>query len=390
MDDRYRVIRKLAEGGSGETYLIWDRRLAQNWVMKRIRTGREGGEEAVRREMTALQQVRREGIPVLADVYYERDAVCLIMEYMTGVSLEELLDREGAMKEADAIRYALQIAELLEFLHGLPGGLVHGDLKPANLLLSQGRMALLDFGGAVFQYGASAAEGYFYTPGYGAPELEKGGQVTILSDIYAFGATLFSLVTGDRPDSDRGMYPVREQNPSLSAALEQIVLRCTNENPRERYASVGEVKTKLTALLLQHKNPGRLRGIRKRLLPEKEGKHRFQTVRCVLLTEGNFRGKGGTFLRCVLLLLTGICLGGFAAPKAAHAAQMQILPVSVRNGAGEKLLVDFDAVYYTKENPIFELPLHYFEPGRQYRVTIRQEEQENGTVRERSFVICAG
>ena len=87
MDQRYRIIKKVAEGGSGETYLVWDKRLEQNWVMKRIRTGREGGEEAALREMAALRQIRREGIPVLADIWYEREAICLVMEYMEGESL---------------------------------------------------------------------------------------------------------------------------------------------------------------------------------------------------------------------------------------------------------------------------------------------------------------
>ena len=355
--------------------------------MKRIRTGREGGEEAALREMAALRQIRREGIPVLADIWYEREAICLVMEYMTGVSLEETVREGGAMKEEDAVRLALQMAELVEFLHELPQKLIHGDLKPSNLLLCQGRAALLDFGGAVFQNSHRQDGGCYYTPGYAAPELEAGGGVSVASDIYAFGATLFFLVTGERPDSDRGIYPIREQYPTLSGRLEQIILACTKEEPQDRCASMGEVKRELQEVLLSFGRQGWSCGKRKRKPPENGAGHIFTAVRSVLLTEGKFRGYGRRIVRAMLLLFTGICMGLSAGPGAAHAAQ--ILPVSIRNQAGERILVDYDAVYYTKENPMFELPLKYFEPGRKYIVTIRQEDQSEGLIRERSLMICS-
>lgn len=411
MEERYRILKKLAEGGSGTTYLVWDKRLERCWAMKRLLLGKEGQKEAVQREMAALLQIRREGIPVLADVCYEKDAVCLIMEYMTGVSLEERIRERGPMEEKEAVFCALQIAELVGFLHQLPTGLAHGDLKPLNLMVHQGKIALLDFGGAFVLQDDRQSPGCCFTPGYGAPELKEDGRPTVQSDVYAFGAVLFFMVTGERPESDRGIYPVREQRSRLSQALERLILNCTQAEPEARYGSMEELGKELKALQKQQEDAviiknGRGFGkkgkgfFRKSKITQTEGQ-RFGSIRSVLLTEGTYREvRRDLCYRVVLLLLAGIFSGISGMPSDVQAAQREtgrvqtreageILPVSIRCQNGERKLVDFDAVYYTDENPMFELPLHYFEAGREYEVTISQRERESGRQRIRRFVICA-
>lgn len=385
-ENRYRIIKKLAEGGTGETCLVWDKRLEQKWVMKQVLLRDGTRMEAVRREMSALKCLRHEGIPVLADVLYEKDRICLIMEYMTGVSLEERIRTQGPMEEEEAVKCALQIGELLQYLHQLPGELIHGDLKPLNLICHNGRMALLDFGGACFRQGGRE-QGCCYTPGYGAPELTERGCVSVRSDIYAFGAVLFYLVTGQHPAEGRGIYPVREQNPMLSPALEQMILKCTEEMPEKRYRSMEEVMEELKEMERACQMSGRRkrRAICRR---EKSGEKRvFRSIRSVLLTEGKLGGRiSGSRGRAALLLLAGVLSAGTVPAQASG----ELLPVNLRNKAGEKLLVDFDAVYYTEENPIFEVPVKYFEAGREYEVTISQKERgkNGGTHRERTFIIC--
>lgn len=291
------------------------------------------------------------------------------------------------MEEGEALEVACQIGELLQFLHGLPTVLLHGDLKPQNLMIHQGKMALLDFGGAVFANGGGKCGGWHCTPGYAAPELMETGDVTVRSDIYAFGAVLFFLLTGDAPQGPRGIYPVREQYPGISAGMEQLILTCTRKELWERYGSMEEV---LEVLQNLRRFGGRA---------EKAGKGSpvFRTVRSVLLTEGTFRGMPAGRRGRVLLLLAAALLSGYfgipGSPRPAAGSEAvkaaELLPVSMRNTAGEKLLVDFGAVYHTDENPVFELPLHYFEAGREYEVTISQREREAGVLRERTIVICA-
>ncbi len=421
-EERYRIIKKLASGGSGEAYLVWDKRLEQRRVMKRIAFDAPGQLEMAKREIAALGRIHHAGIPVLADVLYEKEALCLILEYREGDTLEEKVRIEGPLPEAEAIQYALQLSELIAYLHRLTPPLLHGDIKPLNLICRQGELSLLDFGTAAF-LGESLGGACACTPGYGAPELAEEGRLSEAADIYSLGAVLFYMVTGTQPGESRGIYPLREQEPSHLPRLEAIILRCTQTIPERRYASAEEVKRELLEALTQTKGKrggilirgraktgsGREKESReegRRWKENEGGKELFRSLRSVLLTEGKT-------LRAALLLAAGLLYGGLCATCAAQgegegdpltmrteaagaflgerkAETESLLPVSIRRSGGEKLLVDFDAVYYTKENPVFELPLHYFAPGREYEVTIRQKERESGAVRERRFVICAG
>jgi len=362
---------------------VWDILLEIRRVLKRIPLSKEGQWEAAVREMAALGQIHREGIPVLADVFYEEGSVCLIMEYMRGVPLEEKVRREGPIEEREAVGYAVQAARLLHFLHTFTPGVIHGDLKPANLMLQGGKISLLDFGGAVFLRGqgwegTGDCRGICYTPGYGAPELLKDGAISVRSDIYALGAVLFYLVTGERPDGVRGTYPIREQNPFFSSTLEAFLCKCMRQEPEERYGSMEQVLEALMQLLGTPKDRGKERG---GML--------FRAVKRVLLTEGREGGIrlfcNGGVCRAVVVLLAGILWGMAPAAQAAG----EILPVNLRTREGGKLLVDYNATYFTAENPIFEVPLRYFEEGKEYEVTIRQRQRQGGEVRERTFVICA-
>ncbi len=89
------------------------------------------------------------------------------------------------------------------------------------------------------------------------------------------------------------------------------------------------------------------------------------------------------------MLLTAGILSGMAGMAVQAERKADLLPVTIRTDAGEKVLVDFQSVYYTDEDPVFEIPLKYFQAGREYEVTIRQRERGGVAVRERTFVICA-
>lgn len=409
-EKRYRVIKKLAEGGNGETYLVWDKRLERNWAMKCIVTEDEERRYSMMREIAALRQIHKEGIPVLADVFYEGNTVCLIMEYMEGVSLEQRIKNDGVMEEEEAVRCALQLAELVGFLHAMPEKMVHGDLKPLNLLYHNGKIALLDFGGAVSESERMSGHisGCWYTPGYGAPELLRQCKVSEKSDIFAFGAVLFYLVMGEQPDGNRGIYPVREQNPFLSEELEAMILKCTTADPQERYGSMGEIILELqditefpAAVGVKKSRTGKYKRRKKR-----RNRDTFRCIKNILLTEGKIQERTGkSIARSVLLLCVGVlslsgkvrgAAGGMAGEIRRSRqngfpvqASSELLPVSIRTREGELLLVDFSAVYHTEENLMFELPLKCFEKGKEYEVTISQKERKGDTLRQRTFVICA-
>lgn len=296
-ENRYKIIKKLAEGGTGKTYLVWDIRLEQEWVMKCIELRGDDSWQAACQEIGALRTLRREGIPVLADVLYDERQICLIMEYMQGVSLEEKILQEGRMSEAGAITCGIQIAELLSFLHHMPCRLVHGDLKPANLIWDQNKISLLDFGAAMFQYRrrwGDDKEGLYYTPGYAAPELLRGAAPSAESDIYALGAVLFFVLTGKTVKEGRGICPVREEVPELSKGIEQFILTCTQADKGLRYHSMEEVKKTLLALLEADRRKKSKRGfgwLCRIAVKKRAGGYRrqFQTLQNILLTDSKMQ-----------------------------------------------------------------------------------------------------
>lgn len=293
-ENRYKILKKLAEGGTGVTYLVWDIRLEQEWVMKCIDLCGGVGWQAAWQEIGALKTLRREGIPVLSDVLYSEQRVCLIMEYMRGSSLEEKIQQEGRMDEAEAIACGLQIVELLSFLHHMPCRLVHGDLKPANLIWQQERIALLDFGAAMFQYRKKEAgmrEGIYYTPGYAAPELLRGASPSAESDVYALGAVLFYLLTGEAIREGRGICPIREEIPTLSRGIEQFILTCTHADKSLRYHSMEEAGKALSALLEAAKRRKSRGWLRSGMGQRKTTRYRkqFRTLQNILLTDSKMQ-----------------------------------------------------------------------------------------------------
>ena len=273
--ERYRYLKELGCGGSGRTFLVWDNHIGCKRVLKRIAAYRmeEGQSLAACRELAALRQIRQEGVPMLTDAWQEADTLCLVMEYIEGVTLEERVLKEGVLTEQEALLCALQIASLLRILHELPGTLIHGDVKPQNLICRRKGIALLDFGGAAWFHSPERFLAH-YTKGYGAPELKAGLPLSEQSDVYALGAVLFFMVMGEHPDDMRGIYPVREQNPFLSRELEEMILWCTHPQQEYRCRSMRSVQEKI--LLLQ-KGAGR-RSTRKR-------GETFRCVKNILLME---------------------------------------------------------------------------------------------------------
>ena len=273
--ERYRYLKELGGGGGGRTFLVWDNHIGCKRVLKRIAAYRmeEGQSLAACRELAALRQIRQEGVPMLTDAWQEADTLCLVIEYIEGVTLEERVLKEGVLTEQEALLCALQIASLLRILHELPGTLIHGDVKPQNLICRRKGIALLDFGGAAWFHSPERFLAH-YTKGYGAPELKAGLPLSEQSDVYALGAVLFFMVMGEHPDDMRGIYPVREQNPFLSRELEEMILWCTHPQQEYRCRSMRSVQEKILSL---QRSAGR-RSTRKR-------GETFRCVKNILLME---------------------------------------------------------------------------------------------------------
>jgi serine/threonine-protein kinase len=264
---RYRIDEKIGEGGMGVVYRAWDERLQRDVALKVLPQGKLG-DEAIRRrfrqEALALAKLSHSNIESIHDFDTQEDVDFLVMEYVPGVTLSEKL-KSGPLSEQEVLRHGEQLAEGLVTAHGK--GVVHRDLKPGNLRITpEGELKILDFGLAKLLRPTSDVDvtqsltqdrGISGTLPYMAPEQLRGEPVDARTDIYAFGAVLYEMATGKRPfvedvppklmDDILHQSPPspRQLNPHLSSGLEQIILKCLEKRPDDRYQTATDVRSDL-------------------------------------------------------------------------------------------------------------------------------------------------
>ncbi|PWT90736.1 MAG: hypothetical protein C5B55_09265 [Blastocatellia bacterium] len=209
LQNRYRIVRKLGQGGMGAIYEAIDQRVSCVVALKETIVGSSPDlREAFHREAALLANLRHASLPKVMDYFSEGDGEFLVMEFIAGQDLMELLSlRGGPMPQLTVLNWAIEILTLLEYLHTHEPSILHRDIKPANLkTTSSGEIFLLDFGLAKGATGqmltvetTRSVPGY--TPIYSPLEQILGQGTDQRSDIYALGATLYHLLTGEPPPS---------------------------------------------------------------------------------------------------------------------------------------------------------------------------------------------
>ena len=240
---RYRLQAPIGRGGMGEVWLAWDQSLHRNVALKLLRMGSGGGPEMVKRfEREARAAGRLSGPHVVRvfDFGASDDGLYYIaMEYLDGIDLARLVERDGPLPPGRAATVVGQACLALEEAHR--AGIIHRDLKPNNLFLIRGGpdedfVKLLDFGIARLLEPAPGGDSLTRTgllvgtPAYLAPEVWAGGAADERSDIYALGVTLHFLVTGRTPQE-------APQGVAVPPELDRIVRRCLAPRPDERMPS---------------------------------------------------------------------------------------------------------------------------------------------------------
>ena len=241
---RYEVLREIGRGGMSTVYLVRDIRLRKNWALKAV--GKRGNEtQSILMEAELLKKLKHPQLPRVVDILEEETCFGLVMDFIEGRTLEEVLREKGTVSQGDAVRWAKQLSGVLYYLHNCDPPVIYRDLKPGNIMLKpDGNVVLFDFGIAR-EYKTCRANDTqsLGTFGYAAPEQFGGqGQTTPQTDIYSLGATLYHLLTGKSPsDPPYGVRPIRDVDPGLSAGLEEIVCRCTMHDPGKRYKDCAEL-----------------------------------------------------------------------------------------------------------------------------------------------------
>ena len=265
--NRYRIARLVGQGGFGAVYRAWDMALEQPVALKE-NTGNGGDtQRQFEREAKLLAGLRHSNLPRVIDHFIiPGQGQYLVMDFVEGKSLGALLrERNLPFEEADAVKWVGQVSEALTYLHTRTPPIIHRDIKPDNIILTNdGRAMLVDFGiSKIFDESKGTTTGaQAVTHGYSPLEQYGRGKTDARSDIYSLGATLYTLLTGlvppDAPDLVNGLEtlrPPRQANPALSESTSAAIMAAITPSISQRISSAARFEQ-----LLAVKSPPAARG----------------------------------------------------------------------------------------------------------------------------------
>lgn len=249
VDNKYRVLDVVGSGGMSTVYLVRNEKANKSWAIKEVLKQGEENLEVKKNSLIAetemLKKLNHPNLPTIVDVIETNDTYLVVMDYIEGNDLGDIVNEFGAQPQEKVVEWGKQICDVLNYLHTRNPVIIYRDLKPANIMLKpDGNVTLIDFGTAreaeVKDVANTISLG---TRGYAAPEqFGDGARADNRTDIYCFGATLYHLVTGHNPAEEPYVIePIRNINPSLSGGLEKIILKCTKPNPSDRYQDCTEL-----------------------------------------------------------------------------------------------------------------------------------------------------
>ena len=254
--ERYRIVKMMGRGGFGAVYKAWDTRLNSPCAVKENFETTPEAERQFAREASLLAGMRHPNLPVMIDHFIiPGQGQYLVMDFVAGDDLQSILEKNaGPLDEAQVLPWFTQVCDGLNYLHSRKPPVIHRDLKPANVRITpDGDAMLVDFGIAKSYdpstkttMGARAV-----TPGYSPPEQYGFGSTDSRSDLYALGATLYTLLTGQMPVESVQrtvgipLPPPTSLNPHVSRRVEAIILKAMALLPADRYQTAAEFKAAL-------------------------------------------------------------------------------------------------------------------------------------------------
>ncbi len=251
INDRYEIIRSIGEGGMANVYLGYDIILDRNVAIKILRGDLSNDEKFVRRfqrEALSASSLAHPNIVEMYDVGEDDEIYYIVMEYVEGKTLKQLLKKRGSLTLSEAIDIMLQLTDGMTHAHD--SYIIHRDLKPQNIMIKDdGQIKITDFGIAMALNATQLTQtnSVMGSVHYLPPEQASGKGCTIKSDIYSMGIIFYELLTGSLPFRGdnaveialkhmRDPLPsVREDNSSIPQSIENIILKSTAKNPKNRY-----------------------------------------------------------------------------------------------------------------------------------------------------------
>lgn len=265
INDRYEIIRTIGEGGMANVYLGYDTILDRNVAIKVLRGDLSSDEKFVRRfqrEALSASSLSHPNIVAMYDVGEDDGLYYIVMEYVEGKTLKQLLKKRGSLTLSEAIDIMLQLTDGMAHAHD--SYIIHRDLKPQNIMIQDdGQIKITDFGIAMALNSTQLTQtnSVMGSVHYLPPEQAAGKGSTIKSDIYSMGIIFYELLTGSLPFKGESaveialkqmrdpLPDVHELNKDIPQSIENIILKATAKNPKNRYHDVKEMHNDLLTAL---------------------------------------------------------------------------------------------------------------------------------------------
>ena len=264
LQGRYRILRQLGQGGMGAVYEANDQRLDTTVALKETLFAEERLRKQFEREARLLARLHHPALPRVSDHFSEGDGQFLVMQFIPGDDLSEMMTRKhGPFPVDQVLTWGDQLLDALDYLHTQDPQIIHRDIKPQNLkLTSRGQIILLDFGLAKGQAGeisriTTSASIFGYTPNYAPLEQIQGLGTDSRSDLYSLGATLYHLMTGVKPPDaltraaalvngqPDPLVRASEANSAIAPEVDHVLGKAMAQNRDQRYPTASEMRKAL-------------------------------------------------------------------------------------------------------------------------------------------------
>lgn len=252
LENKYEIIKSIGKGGMSKVWLAKDTNVNLNrlWAVKEISKTTEVykmtvDEKKALHEIEIMKSLDHPALPRIVDVIDGDTSLCVVMDYIQGMTLQGVLDEYGTQKEQAVVSWMLEVCDILTYLHSKNPPIIYRDIKPSNLMLNNdGHIKIIDFGIARVQKEGDDTMA-LGSEGFASPE-HFTGKTDVRSDVYTVGSTAYALLTGkNQKTAPYYIQPIREIDPSLSQGLEKIILKATKKDPAERYQTAAELANAL-------------------------------------------------------------------------------------------------------------------------------------------------
>lgn len=420
LSGRYEVIGVLGKGGGGTVYKVKQAGTERILAVKEMKISEERRKDWTEKENEIMKNCFHPGIPVVLESFRNRDFYYMVTEFVEGVTLKKYVEKRGKLSVEEALDIGWKLSEIICYLHSRNQPVIHGDLKPENIMITeQGDLRLIDFGSACTE--DTERKGCFATAGYASAQQLKGHRLKVTDDIFGFGAVLHFLLTGEDPElPPYRRRKLRECDRSFSVNLEKFIQKCLAVQEKKRFQTMEAVQQSMKKYQRKEKVKYLLRMAERVfyagvwiLISILYGRA-FKNWREGVLPAENRALRTGIFLGALILIMKSVrfvkgtgekngyrlekkvwkthkksavlllCLFFFTAgslnfPSAAHEKDSGF-PVTIYSQSGYKVCLKDGSVYDLQGNFRIEIPEKCFETEKVRTVTVTIS-NENGEIK---------